>query len=334
MLESFRQKHNVEAYIMRGISLCMFILDYYATCDSSSARYKQILVEMDRAVRAAYGGEIEAPGHLGQLEEINQLLFSNVTTAAPSGSATPQSTVHYLSSSQLPQLQSTVSVSAQDSRLATPTVTRRQEEDLWYREFSRRSGELGGSGDASASSGSRVGSRLLGGASTPTSNLSAMFLRSAANSGMYQTATASERGGHPAAAVQDLIRIDEGSRLLSPTEMMLSANQEVVPELSPSEAMEQFLTDETFDHASTSANSMDYMFDLEIDWLNAAVADAFTGNRTAVSGDASKDMTAVDATPAPQTVASAGAMQSGGVEGLGSSNSQLVLRGLMLNSEF
>ncbi|KAK9311632.1 hypothetical protein V1524DRAFT_24176 [Lipomyces starkeyi] len=27
--EAFRQKSNVESYIVRGISLCMFILDYY-----------------------------------------------------------------------------------------------------------------------------------------------------------------------------------------------------------------------------------------------------------------------------------------------------------------
>ncbi|KAK9349730.1 fungal-specific transcription factor domain-containing protein [Lipomyces doorenjongii] len=91
IFEAFHQKSNAESYIKRGISLCMFILDYYATCDPSSLQYKNILMEMNLAVRAAYTAEPECSSHVAQMDHINQLL-SNSHNSSSSWSPDPRMT--------------------------------------------------------------------------------------------------------------------------------------------------------------------------------------------------------------------------------------------------
>ncbi|KAK9481860.1 hypothetical protein V1527DRAFT_486221 [Lipomyces starkeyi] len=151
VFEAFNQKANLESYIVRGISLCMFILDYYAVCDPSSLRYRNILEEMDLAVRAACTTDPERGNHLGQMDQINKDL-SNLLNPSRSGSP----------------LSRTANEFNHAERTAnSPAGSRREEEDLLFREL--RCGDFSGAA----------------GAQTHSSNISAMFLRAAANGGRY-----------------------------------------------------------------------------------------------------------------------------------------------------
>ncbi|KAK7204885.1 fungal-specific transcription factor domain-containing protein [Myxozyma melibiosi] len=312
VLEAFRQKSSVESYIMRGISLCMFILDYYATCDSSSARYKQILVEMDRAVRTAYSSETGTSSHLGQMEQINQLLFSSSGASSgrnTAGTTTPQDAHRrppFAAAVTGVGVSASTGLSREGSVLDVNegSAARRQEEDLWYREFTRRGGDFG-AGFGSASGGGGGGAGGGDGSSTPTSsNLSAMFLRAAASNGMYQQQQQAVNISQTPVLAPVPIP-PQPAQQIPPITGYIPAEQQVV-ELSPSEAMEQFLMEDTFANTTTS---VDFMYDLGIDWLNAAVSTA-----DVLSGEPSHlDMAAEDG---------GGGGGGGGV------------RGLMLNSEF
>ncbi|KAK9449449.1 fungal-specific transcription factor domain-containing protein [Limtongia smithiae] len=313
VFESFHQKAKVENYIMRGISLCLFILDYYATCDPSSLRYKNILIEMDKAVRSVYKSETEKTSEVEQMDQINQLLFSN--SVNPSRVSSPHPTEPNT-----------------DYDLDMPTLSKKQEYDF-NRDLTR------------GSSDSYLGSNWTAGNNVRT-NISAMFLRAAAIDGRYQMPTP---GGQD--LLKELERSEESNSLAqssaildipAPVAQVVSDTPAgVLLDLSPSDAMEHFLMDDTFINSSSSAASVDFSFDLGIDWLNAAVSGTFPEDESAMTIGSVGGARATTEQSHPSGVLEPTSMLGmNGTSGMGVSGnnsngfSDPILKGLMLNSEF
>ncbi|KAK9241964.1 fungal-specific transcription factor domain-containing protein [Lipomyces tetrasporus] len=300
VFEAFHQKSNAESYIKRGISLCMFILDYYATCDPSSLRYKNILMEMDLAVRAAYTAEPERSSHVAQMDQINQLLGNS----------------HNSSSSWSPDPRTAEPDSA-GNMVHSSAGSRRLEEGWLFR-------ELGPGGDGNSVTGVHI----------PVSNISAMFLRAAANDGRYNVSTSAPTipPAIPLDRQQETVDVNidtSGNRNLSTSSVVLPHDTEQIRlDLSPSDAMEHFLMDDNFIMNSSSVSSADFNFDLGIDWLNVAVADSnITENR---QSNESRNIPTPDVSVI-QAIDARG--QTNGSDGVAWSGDPL-LKGLMLNSEF
>ncbi|KAK9342068.1 hypothetical protein V1522DRAFT_64288 [Lipomyces starkeyi] len=296
VFEAFHQKSNVESYIIRGISLCVFILDYYATCDPSSLRYKNILTEMDLAVRAAYTAEPERTSHVRQMDQINQLLSNSLN---PSRSESPY-----------PRTAKPDSV---EKMVNTPVGSRLQEEDWLFRDLARR-------GDFNGAAGAR----------TSASNISAMFLRAAASDGRYNVSNSTSAMPRDKQQETNSINNDtSGNQNLSmPAVVIPHDAEQIMPDLSPSDAVEYLLMDDTFMNSS-SVTSADFKFDLGIDWLNVAVVGGnFNENQQSNEPESivSSDVSGI------QAVGDARGNVNG-VDGVAWSSEPL-LKGLMLNAEF
>ncbi|KAK9466122.1 fungal-specific transcription factor domain-containing protein [Lipomyces arxii] len=367
LLESFHQRRSeVESYITRGIFLCIFILGHYGKCDPSAKRYRNILQEMDRAARASRSLNYASntPGSdsaSSQKRQVSQgaSLLSSATPAMPVGAETG-GTFHFLPTPRNSSVRSEgrPRKMSDEAAVSTPAVpnagqgfgsTNPEYDDEKYLNDMLGYGYKSVSGDA-------------------TTNLSRMFLKAAASDGRYQIPDSPGPGVTPPAL---RARNDDDRGIAIPSSVppflpppaattgagtpsengSAASSKDGTLNISPADAMSQFLMEDTFGVGGSSNEdpNMEFSFDLDMmDWINlastgtSAAPVATTPQATASANGKFEE--AVRRANADLFNGPGGARQGVGATG-GSSNgsnssvggfygNDTVFRGLMMNAEY
>ncbi|KAK9458179.1 fungal-specific transcription factor domain-containing protein [Dipodascopsis uninucleata] len=308
LLESFHQRRSeVESYITRGIFLCIFILGHYGKCDPSAKRYRNILQEMDRAARAArtinndasklassagapnqnISQSAKVPKHISQ---INSLLNNGVLSPSgePSFPFLPSprnSSVRNEGNSRSNSLKQTsvssasqsangagVSLGPQDD-LSPPLPTDYDDEKYLNDMLSYKNVSSMGVGNSN--------------------HLSRLFLKAAANDGRYQIPESPGPVGASAIRAEDetggVITMPSSiptSQFMQPTDSKSTTSSSTMGNslnISPADAMSQFLMDDTF--AVGSSANMEFSFDLDMmDWINLASNPSVSQSASSLDG--------------------------------------------------
>ncbi|KAK9314575.1 fungal-specific transcription factor domain-containing protein [Lipomyces starkeyi] len=368
LLESFHQRRSeVESYITRGIFLCIFILGHYGKCDPSAKRYRNILQEMDRAARASrtlnYANApngATADNQKKHISQINSLLnnngpvMPNTTGETPGGTyfmpSPRNSSIRSELSSRKSVEESAVAAAAAAAAAAAQAYQHATNSDYDDEKYLH---DMLGYGY----------SNLTG--SDSTTNLSRMFLKAAANDGRYQIPDSPVVVATPAIpATND----DEGgivipssvSPFLPPPATATTAstlsNKEGTLNISPADAMSQFLMDDTFGVGGGNSDepNMEFTFDLDMmDWINlasssnGASASNMPGNNTNNSNNPADGADSTGTAGFEEAVRRAnvelfngpgGARQGVGVTASAGQppfyGNDTVFRGLMMNAEY
>ncbi|KAK9476116.1 fungal-specific transcription factor domain-containing protein [Lipomyces japonicus] len=310
LLESFHQrKSEVESYITRGIFLCIFILGHYGKCDPSAKRYRNILQEMDRAARAARTvNEKPVATQKRKVSQINSIL--NGSSSVLNSTATSD---RYMMSAPeaVSQLSSLSPQLADDEKYLTD---------------------------------------MLGQAGDYSTNLSRMFLKAAANDGRYQIPDSPLSTGVPLTVLPSSTSTTPSSTSSRPPRIVRGENAITMPgvvphvsgqEISPADAMSQFLMEDTFQVTpGTGETDGDFSFDLDMmEWINlASTATSSTSSTAPV-----RNPIAAAAMNAYETAAGMDAVRRANVDlfnGPGGSrqgwpgDNAVSFRGLMMNAEY
>ncbi|KAK9471924.1 fungal-specific transcription factor domain-containing protein [Dipodascopsis tothii] len=370
LLESFHQRRSeVDSYITRGIFLCIFILGYYGKCDPSAKRYRIILQDMDRAARASrsINNANVTDKRSEHIAQINKLL--NSANMAQHGANDNLGFQFF--SNNLGSVDHAASVAA--SVAATPAVVSavssagmpvsapaaQAEGGIEYENEKYLNDMLSHHQSANV---------LLASGNDGGTNLSRMFLKAAANDGRYQPPESPAPGG--LAAAQELwgkreagLGGDARRSMLSPGAVASRANRQSerpdqgAMNISPQDAMSQFLMDDTF-NVGAATDSIDFSFDLDMmEWLSGAGAingatpaaptpgaapapPAGAPTPTPMVADVAGQMSDVDSLGMNYDAAAVAAANS--AEGVMSSDflkqqfpaNDTVFRGLMMNAEY
>ncbi|KAK9248837.1 fungal-specific transcription factor domain-containing protein [Lipomyces tetrasporus] len=291
LLESFHQRSSeVESYITRGIFLCIFILGHYGKCDPSAKRYRNILQEMDRAARASrtlnYTNAASTAAADSQKKHMSQIssILNNNEPAMPITDEMPGSTYFMptpRNSSVRSELgaQNTVDESAAAAAAAAAAAQAYQQAANPDYEDEKYLHDMLGYGY----------NNIIG--SDSTANLSRMFLKAAANDGRYQIPD-SPVVGVAAPAITASNDDDRGIALPSSVPSFMpppattagtSSSKEGPLNISPADAMSQFLMDDTFSVSGGGSDepNMEFSFDLDMmDWINLASSSKGANNST------------------------------------------------------
>ncbi|KAK9369156.1 fungal-specific transcription factor domain-containing protein [Lipomyces kononenkoae] len=281
LLESFHQRRSeVESYITRGIFLCIFILGHYGKCDPSAKRYRNILQEMDRAARASrtvnYANTpngATTDNRNKHISQINNLLNSSGPVMPSTTAETTTGGTYFMPSPRNSSIRSelgsrkSVDESAVEAAAAAAAAQAYQQAANADYDDEKYLHDLLGYGYNNSSMGS-----------DGTANLSRMFLKAAANDGRYQLPDSPLVGvATPAIPPND---DNKGIVIPTPVESFLPppaattpGSKEVTLNISPADAMSQFLMDDTFGVGGGNSDdpNMDFIFDLDMmDWINLA----------------------------------------------------------------
>lgn len=297
LLESFHQRRSeVDSYITRGIFLCIFILGYYGKCDPSAKRYRIILQDMDRAARASRNINIAdvTDKRSDHISQINKLL--NSTNTAQHG-ANDNLGFHFFSNN-LGTIDTSEGMSSMSQpTVATPTNTATATETpaptsidgIEYENEKYLNDMLSHHQSANV---------LLASGNDSGANLSRMFLKAAANDGRYQIPESPALNvpvtpGNDMWVKRESAILDEEEQQEPVKPGILSTSPPLNPtatesaitvtagssgsflesnsiNISPADAMSQFLMDDTFTVGTgTTTDSIDFSFDLDMmNWLS------------------------------------------------------------------
>ncbi|KAK9239882.1 fungal-specific transcription factor domain-containing protein [Lipomyces kononenkoae] len=290
LLESFHQRRSeVESYITRGIFLCIFILGHYGKCDPSAKRYRNILQEMDRAARASRTLNYANAANGATADDQNKHISPIKDLLNRGGPVMPRTTgettvgTYFMPSPRNSSIRSrsrsrkSVDESAVAAAAAAAAAQAYQQAANVDYDDEKYLHDLLGYGYNKSSMGS-----------DSTTNLSRMFLKAAANDGRYQLPDSPVVGmATPAIQPND---DNKGIEIPTPVESFLPppatttpGSKEVALNISPADAMSQFLMDDTFGVGGGNSEdpNMDFSFDLEMmDWINAANLSGNNNNNT------------------------------------------------------